>query len=549
MGISTSTGTLIAGQSRTFNLSPASAVTLTLSPNVRVTITETPATVAATGLGGNASRVHEPRLPGTFTYGPYPMGGTVVVAVASNSGSSVAWVRSDSIVAESADGAKSLVDGGGNTVDLGGYSGRAPYGLSLVAPPVAGITTNAGAGVTINSAAAATLDGETVWRVSATATAGANNYFELSIPTLGAAAAFSASDMTGEMAFDNMANISSITLYMGTAAYAIATSSPLYNQIVPATTSAWAMNGVMTAYQFHEPLFAANKSGYADETGNQAWVNAKVRIYVNNGTTLVFHLRSLVAGANRKKARLAIIGDDGYDSFQKFGVPIIEEFGFKSSVAVIRENVGTNGFATLAQLQSYVAKGNECIAHGPSDGTGGSGNLWSTYTTNAQRIADINGTRDYLLANGLCSSYGARCYIWPQGRFCESTSDYSMLDVMLANGYGVGRSANQPTVVYFHKLNAISARNRAAFTTPIIGHQWSSAPAEAANIAAIQTRITALGASRTDSTLMLHRIVGVDAAAQSTELASNNLRALLSTIKTEVDAGRMEVVLYSSFVK
>ena len=115
MGISTSTGTLIAGQSRTFNLSPASAVTLTLSPNVRVTITETPATVAATGLGGNASRVHEPRLPGTFTYGPYPMGGTVVVDVESNSGSSVGWVRSDSIIAESADGAQALVDGGGNT--------------------------------------------------------------------------------------------------------------------------------------------------------------------------------------------------------------------------------------------------------------------------------------------------------------------------------------------------------------------------------------------------------------------------------------------------
>jgi len=113
MGISTSTGTLIAGQSRTFNLSPASAVTLTLSPNVRVTITETPATVAATGLGGNASRVHEPRLPGTFTYGPYPMGGTVVVDVESNSGSSVAWVRSDSIIAENADGAQSLVDAAG----------------------------------------------------------------------------------------------------------------------------------------------------------------------------------------------------------------------------------------------------------------------------------------------------------------------------------------------------------------------------------------------------------------------------------------------------
>ena len=93
MGISTSTGTLTAGQSRTFNLAPASAVTLTLLPNARVTITESPATVTATGLGGNATRVHEPRLPGTFTYGPYLMGGTVVVVVASNSGSSVAWME------------------------------------------------------------------------------------------------------------------------------------------------------------------------------------------------------------------------------------------------------------------------------------------------------------------------------------------------------------------------------------------------------------------------------------------------------------------------
>lgn len=118
MGISTSTGTLTAGQSRTFNLAPASAVTLTLSPNVRVTITETPATVAATGLGGNASRVHEPRLPGVVTYGPYPMGGSVLVEVESNSGSSVAWVRSDSIIAESADGAQSLVSGDGNVRSL-----------------------------------------------------------------------------------------------------------------------------------------------------------------------------------------------------------------------------------------------------------------------------------------------------------------------------------------------------------------------------------------------------------------------------------------------
>ena len=105
MGISTSTGTLTAGQSRTFNMSPASAVTLTLSPNVRVTITESPATVTATGLGGNATRVHEPRLPGTVTYGPYPMGGSVLVEVESNSGSSVGWVYTSAAYATDSSGA------------------------------------------------------------------------------------------------------------------------------------------------------------------------------------------------------------------------------------------------------------------------------------------------------------------------------------------------------------------------------------------------------------------------------------------------------------
>ena len=109
MGISTSTGTLVAGTSRTFDLAPASAITLTLPPNCRVTITESPATVAATSLGGNATRVHNPRLPGTFTYGPYPMGGSVLVENGSSSGSTVTWVRSDSLIAESATGGLSLV--------------------------------------------------------------------------------------------------------------------------------------------------------------------------------------------------------------------------------------------------------------------------------------------------------------------------------------------------------------------------------------------------------------------------------------------------------
>ena len=48
---------------------------------------------------------------------------------------------------------------------------------------------------------------------------------------------------------------------------------------------------------------------------------------------------------------------------------------------------------------------------------------------------------------------------------------------------------------------------------------------------------------------MLHRVVGPDAAAASTEISSNRLRQICDAIKAEVDAGNMDVVLYSEFAK
>lgn len=118
MSTTTTTGTLAAGSSKTFTLAPGAAVSLTLSPNVRVTITESPESVSGSGVGGNTTRTHEPQLPGTFAYGPYAMGGVVVVAVASNSGSSVAWTRKDTVVTTSSDGT-SLVSGAGTNFYIG----------------------------------------------------------------------------------------------------------------------------------------------------------------------------------------------------------------------------------------------------------------------------------------------------------------------------------------------------------------------------------------------------------------------------------------------
>lgn len=114
MAAITTTGTLTAGNSRTFALAPGSALTLTLLPNCRVTVTETPETVSASDAGGNSPRTHNHQFAGVFTYGPYVMGGSVVVDNASNSGSTVTWGRKDTTVSTSSDGL-SLVSGDGTT--------------------------------------------------------------------------------------------------------------------------------------------------------------------------------------------------------------------------------------------------------------------------------------------------------------------------------------------------------------------------------------------------------------------------------------------------
>lgn len=143
MAAITTTGTLTAGNSRTFALAPGSALTLTLLPNCRVTVTETPETVSASDAGGNSPRVHNHQLAGVFTYGPYAMGGSVVVDNASNSGSTVTWGRKDTAVTTSSDGL-SLVSGDRN-FPLNPVSPRLGQSMLILGDSFA-FQTNGGAG-------------------------------------------------------------------------------------------------------------------------------------------------------------------------------------------------------------------------------------------------------------------------------------------------------------------------------------------------------------------------------------------------------------------
>ncbi len=92
MTLSTSTVTLAPGSSRTYTLAPGEAVTVATEPNCYVTVTETPDVITTADQGGQTN-VRESILQykGEWTYGPYALGGTVVVDVSlAKSTSSVA---------------------------------------------------------------------------------------------------------------------------------------------------------------------------------------------------------------------------------------------------------------------------------------------------------------------------------------------------------------------------------------------------------------------------------------------------------------------------
>lgn len=92
MTLSTSTVTLAPGSSRTYTLAPGEAVTVATEPNCYVTVTETPDVITTADQGGQTNvRTSILEYDGEWTYGPYALGGTVVVAVSlAKSTSSVA---------------------------------------------------------------------------------------------------------------------------------------------------------------------------------------------------------------------------------------------------------------------------------------------------------------------------------------------------------------------------------------------------------------------------------------------------------------------------
>lgn len=413
--------------------------------------------------------------------------------------------------------------------------------LVVFEAPFTGITVTPEVGCTILSSGVFDLNGEQVWRVVASAV-GTYKYFEVSMPAV--ANGFSCTNATFECGFDDAATLmSTIYCYVGDATYAKSMRGAAGTLTGASTTRAPCRPG-MTAYQFDEVGWTL--TGVSAPTSNEIFTRAKIRFTPADGATTTVYIKRIAIGG-RGVSRIAITADDGYSSWANIGQQVLREYGLRSTMCVIPVVVGDPGYVTWADLRRFVSNGiNECIIHGPNHPTTkGNGNYWTAWATNAERLADVLGARDRLLAEGVMSERGAMCIAWPQGWYAGAEGDTTFLQMLVDNGLRLGRGITGDTFRNF-RAALISERNPARLVLNIAGgHSWASAGTEAANIAAIIANIQAAAASGMDCCVVFHRVVGVDAAAISTEISINRLREICVAIKALVDAGSARNVLFS----
>jgi hypothetical protein len=407
---------------------------------------------------------------------------------------------------------------------------------------VSGLTATNGSGATIVSSGFVTFQGERMFQVVCTGTAASQNHIEINLPA--ETIPYTADSCTVEFATPTWANVTGITMYIGTAGYAVFASASQGFQAMTDTTQYH--NGLNA---FTLPNAAWAKSGFTGELTDQVWTAAKLRVGVVNGQTATFLLRSIRVNERRQKGRIAVTFDDGRDDFTQRALPILQRHGIRASLGIIPVLIGTTNYLSEDDLRRVYALGHECVAHGPRTGA----NLWDAPNDDS-RLEDMATTVNYLKARGLLRPNGDKVYVWPQGRYGASVGDVAFLKkAYQAGGFRIGRTASTQQPRY-HALSAMSERCETKLTYPIIGHLNAGAAntaddaTETTNVTSINTRITEVGAAKVTAMLMFHEVVARGAANVNVQIEGDRLNTILAHLRTQMDAGNVENVLMSELV-
>jgi len=459
MAAITTTGTLTAGNSRTFDLAPGSALTLTLLPNCRVTVTETPETVSASDAGGNSPRTHNHQLAGVVTYGPYAMGGSVVVDNASNSGSSVAWTRKDTVVSTSSDGT-SLVSGDRNYLLMADRSKRGAFAgtqLDILGGTWA-VTQTASSPSAVRSSTypIRTQPGVTPLLVTGTSTAG-SQYVRV---TQALASSFVNREVavTIPVFIPDHTKVASVSILLSSDNFASkfwqAVYTPEFSGLHMIGLSERITQGLAGGQQY------TGSGGIGTE---EAITNIRIQMTLANTVTGSISIGQPIVGA-KKKAQILMSVDDGealimrrLDSALPFSpYEYATRCGIKLSFFLIPALLNTANYLTTADVARIVADGHRVYPHGASDLSG--------LASDAARRADVEANIAGLEALGITRSDLLKCYAYPNGVYEVSSGDTSIFQIMRDAGFVLARTASRraqiPVQCGFHRQ----------YTLPILGY-------------------------------------------------------------------------------
>lgn len=274
----------------------------------------------------------------------------------------------------------------------------------------------------------------------------------------------------------------------------------------------------------------------------------RIRVTPNSGEAADFTLYGVKLNP-AGKSRIAVVSDDGYKGWIKYGVPIFARRSIPSSIGVIPNLVGGQSYATQQMLEDFVSSGNECIAHGPATG----GTLYSDFNNDHDRLQDILDTRTWLEDNDLAGDQQLKCYIYPGGLFQTSPGDNGLLDLMYREGITLGRTVTRFMGFSGDELLVDpSASKYAALTLPIIGYirPTTNEAADTTELANTTGAIQYCAQNGIDGIVMLHDVIapqGVWAATASTDITADKLVTIADKLVEARDTYGAELVLLSSF--
>ena len=303
-------------------------------------------------------------------------------------------------------------------------------------------------------------------------------------------------------------------------------------------------NGVPMPY-----LFGPNVSNAWTNTGSlnldtALFTHIRIRSTPAAGQYADFTLVRLAINPSRK-SRIVITSDDGYKSWFKYALPLLQARGLQCSMAAIHDAIGSSSaYMSEREFREAINNGHEVITHGPS---GGGGSLIDNYATTADRVADMVAARANLKARGFFWSQAQeRCYVWPQGKFQAAAAATALLDAAKAADFTTARTVSR-FIPYSHDV--AKTTQYGALLAPIIGHsRQTSSGAEDTEITNITTSIAYAAANGLDAVLMFHHIIadqGTFSTTQSIDIEVSRFITILDAVVTQIAAGKAQNVLFS----